>query len=336
MAKRVTANQQEYKRQLKRIKSALTRESKKGYDVSAIREEITSKPSRITKKYLEKLKSITPSYIRKQSPKIEQEPIKESVTPTEEIINKPQTNTELKQENAYTNNEFFGDVYDYSGDDTESYSEKIEENISNIEPESDGQKVEIPYADAIGYTRQYIEGTAKEVITLYDDNGDMIAEIARINGGEFIDTATGELFDRNEVKNITANLNQYNANLFKEANTPIYNTTDLSDYAIEMLYNQTQILSDKTGGVLHKMFDEVREELGDGDFYNMLLESNGFRSAFGELSSMLKSGADYMQAFARFGASIVNAFPLNQQQREAINEAFTELVQQADEGDINS
>lgn len=65
MAKKLTANQIAYNKEVKRIKAAINRNAKQGYFLP---EELTfERPDRITKKNIEALKQITPKRLRKAS-----------------------------------------------------------------------------------------------------------------------------------------------------------------------------------------------------------------------------------------------------------------------------
>ena len=67
MAKsKLTSNQQEYLKQVKRIRRSLAKLRKQGFDVSDLSEQYTTQlPKRVTKKALEELQSITPKKLRK-------------------------------------------------------------------------------------------------------------------------------------------------------------------------------------------------------------------------------------------------------------------------------
>ena len=67
--KRLTSNQQQYKKQIKRIRKNLSKLRKEGYDVSKLAEKYTSElPSRVTAKKLQELKEITPKKLKAEAP----------------------------------------------------------------------------------------------------------------------------------------------------------------------------------------------------------------------------------------------------------------------------
>lgn len=69
MATRLTPNQKEARKQFTRIRNASKRLEKQGYIIPSQYENLQM-PKRVTKAYLQELKSITPSYLKQQSSKI--------------------------------------------------------------------------------------------------------------------------------------------------------------------------------------------------------------------------------------------------------------------------
>lgn len=69
MATRLTPNQKEARKQFTRIRNASRRLEKQGYIIPQQYENMQM-PKRVTKAYLQELKSITPAYLREQSSKI--------------------------------------------------------------------------------------------------------------------------------------------------------------------------------------------------------------------------------------------------------------------------
>lgn len=332
MAKKLTPNQQEYKKQIKRIKAAIKREQKKGFITTKLEVELLNKPSRITQKFLEALKKITPKFIRNRSQKYIE-------TPVQPVQTEPQRFTMPEPTPQYTyepsptedTSEYQYDDYDYDyyepspdiNDTFESLAKGLEELPKREEPTPNVVEPVDPYEDVTSYSKAYVDGTAKAIYTLYDNEGNIVTELIRQDGATYVDTATGELIRSKEVAEIIGDL--YNA-----GKTPTY---DITDYAIDQLYDQTKYLDKAMGGSMHRMFDTIRERVGAQDFYQSLVESNGYKSAFEELSAMLAAGADYMLAFTKFGASIVNGLPLTDEEKSEIQEVFNEITQMADEID---
>lgn len=93
MAKKLTANQQQYKQQIKRIRSALSKLKSQGYDVSDLYDKYSNDlPKRVTSKLISELKSIKPkdlkTYIEQQDNKIQYTP---QEMPETVIIDTPDT-----------------------------------------------------------------------------------------------------------------------------------------------------------------------------------------------------------------------------------------------------
>ena len=66
--KKLSVNQAEYKKQIKRIRTNLSKLRKQGYDVSALANKYTPQhPKRITSKLLQELKSITPKKLLREA-----------------------------------------------------------------------------------------------------------------------------------------------------------------------------------------------------------------------------------------------------------------------------
>ena len=268
MAKKLTANQQEYKKQIKRIKAALSKEEKKGYDVSEIRQQIDSAPNRITKKYIESLKDITPKYIRTHSQFTE--------IPEQEVQDNNDT-----QYSAYT-----------------------------VDPYHKGGK-------------EY---------TIYDQDGDIVSKIVPVYEPVqtdadkrelvgYVDISTGELFE--STKAVEQNLQADN---LEEQITPLVSIPDLTEYAINAIYDQTADLDNAVNNVLHNIFDAVRERTGDQLFYEGLTNGNGFRSAFETLTATLHSGGGYPEAFTKFGAKVIEDLPVTNEEAQELETAFNELI----------
>lgn len=361
-SKKPTKNQQEYKRQMKRIRQALYRERKKGFDVREAAKILLEKPTRITQKFIEKLKEITPKVIRKQSKYIDYVPPKG--TP---IIEKPYTS---EPNLSYTVSTDFGDMVEtidkYTGEVLDQqpvdwvawdrahdeydrrererqnrenatyYEEEIDTVFREQEQKAIEQTIEepippatqdtTPYEEAVAYTKDYIQGTAKEFYTLYDEDGNVVGEIIRVDGNTFVDQTTGEVIGtRNDVNNIISDLQSYGKG--SEAFISMGGFPDLTDYAIEELYNRTANINSNTGGVFHDMFDAVRERIGDEAFYDSLTATNGFQSAFEVFSKVTASGGSYPQEFVRFGAAITNSLPLSESERADIENAFAQIIE---------
>lgn len=314
MARRKTANQQAYTRQMKRIKAALRREEKKGFDVSAIRAQLEQAPTRITKKYLETLKEITPAEIRKRSTIVENQ--SDYSTPYPEYyedydVNTPTTSTyettplqprELEHPQAEFGEEEEGNLYQ-----NERYARQLMNAIHNINRPDDSANDNKPV--------EYLQ-SGNEFI-LYDKSGDAVDKISLVNG-QYISSETGTIY------NTHAEFEQNVLNTLQERQN---DWLDISDYAIEMLYTRTEAVNSNTNGVFHKMFDTVRERVGDKVFYTAITASNGLRSAFEVFTKAIAAGASYPQEFTRFGVAVTNTLPITDEERKELQDAFAEIIE---------
>lgn len=300
MAKKLTANQQEYKKQLKRITNALRKEERKGYDVSEIREKLEEAPSRITKRYLETLKDITPKYIRAHSTFVE--------TPTQPV---------------YTN----GNIIDYISPEPVPLTAPP----SPAPPEQDYE-----YA----YYRDEILGHGGREFYMYNAQGEIVSKIEPIYEVQnknredqrtiitgYIDELTGEVFeDRQAVQDFIKQQDLTKTDRFFTSGNYDTSIPDLTDYAISQIYEQTTPLDTAAGNIMHPMFDAVRERIGDEGFYKGMTDGNGFRSAFHVFQQTLHSGGGYPEAFTKFGAQVIKDLPVTDEEAQALETAFNEII----------
>ena len=333
MAKqKLTKNQLEYKRQMKRIRQALYRERKKGFDVREVANVLLEKPSRITKSFIDKLRSITPSVIRKKSQYIQYVPPKG--TPL--IDRQPYIDKEINEVVStdfgdfverrslytgelieayplnYSEYERLRDEYDQKYDqqyrerETTSYEEPINETVE--------QEQQI-FAEQPTDNKGYYTRSGGEYI-IFDENGEAVDKIELVNG-EYISVETGEIYGTAEELAEKLSDTPYESNGWE----------DLTDYAIEQLYEQTAAISKNTNGVFHNMFDAIRERIGDSAFYDSLMATNGYRSFFETFQRMIHSGGSYPQEFMRFGVSVANTLPVTPEERTQLENAFAEIIE---------
>lgn len=322
--KKLTPNQQAYNKQIKRIKAALRREEKKGFITNQIRAKLLDKPSRITQKFLETLKSITPKFIRKHSTKWE-EPIQKlpteapkfkMPTPTDERI----TETTGLEKLLYTDDTTF----------VETPFGLQPRKQTEPEPVPTAQEPEAP--EYASFSEDPYHRGGKE-FTIYDEDGNVVSKIQPLyetveEGGEekrkligYVDVFTGEKFDG--IKEIKEFLNESD---IEERATPLEPIPDLTDYAIQSIYSQTEDLDNAVNNVMHNIFDAVRDRIGDQGFYEGMTEGNGFRSAFETLTQTLHSGGGYPEAFTKFGAKVIEDLPVTDAEAQELETAFNEII----------
>ena len=203
MAKRLTDNQKEYQKQIKRIRKALSKLRTQGYDVSELAKKYTKDlPNRITKKKLTELQNIKPSNLKTEATFVGMSPKKGtplSTTPfnyqletityipsptpiTPELIETaitPQEEALFREPLQQQEDEYIPQIepepdYDFTTNITEeerqTFEGYLEEQEFNEEPYEEPQEE---------------PETEPEVMTI--DNGKEIL---------WINTATGEIVDR--------------------------------------------------------------------------------------------------------------------------------------------
>lgn len=321
MAKRKTANQQAFARQRKRIMAALRREEKKGYNVEplrqAIRAQFDNAPSRITKKMIQDLKNITPSSIRSLASQVVQDYTLPTVTevPYIEDYGLPSTPTNYETKPIETHDIVHPEA-PFSGEESynkyvnDRYAKSLMDAIHNVH-----KPIEEETNKEIEGATDYLQSGNEYII--YDKDGNAIDKVV-FNNGEYVSTETGTIYGTR---------GEFEDDVLNRLNEVSSGWADLSDYAIELLYDQTSAINSNTNGVFHQMFDAVRARVGDKAFYDSLTSTNGYRSAFETFSKMAAIGASYPQEFTRFGISVLNALPVTPQERADLEEAFANIIE---------
>lgn len=300
---------------MKRIKAALRREEKKGFDVSAIRVQLEQTPSRITKKYLETLKEITPAEIRKRSTIVENQSDYSAPYPEyyEEDYNDYTPTTSTHETTPLQPKEIvhpvpeFGDVEEGNLYQNEHYARQLMNAIHNI-----NRQENVP---AEPEAKEYSQ-SGNEYI-LYDSEGQAVDKII-LDNGRYISSETGEIYETRQEfqEKVLNNLSEVQSQW-----------ADLTDYAIELLYTQTEAVNANTNGIFHQMFDAVRERVGDKAFYDAITSTNGYRSPFEVFSKAVATGASYPQEFTRFGVAVLNSLPITQEERTELEGAFAAIIE---------
>lgn len=320
MAKRKTANQQAFARQRKRIMAALRREEKKGYNVEplrqALRAQFDNAPSRITKKTIQSLKNITPSSIRSLTSKVVQDYTPPTVAeePYIEDYGLPSESTRTYETQSVEQKpiEHPDPTWSY-GDEgnlyqNEQYARQLMNAIHDTRKSEPEEKVE---TDAVEYMQSGSE------FILFDKNGEAIDKIY-LKDGEYVSARDGDIY---------GTYNDLNKMLLSDMKPRENDWADLSDYAIDLIYSQTEALNHNTNGIFHQMFDAVRSRIGDSLFFQSLTSTNGYHSAFEHFQKMIHTGASYPQEFTRFGVAVINSLPVTQQERQALEEAFAQIIE---------
>lgn len=245
MAKRLTPNQQEYLKQIKRIRKALSKLRSQGYDVSELAEKYTKDlPNRITKKKLQELQELKPSALKKEANYIgivppKRTPLKtspyqyseETVTylPSTTVVTPTQVDQALTPEEAT----LF----------TPTTEPTTEEYVPIIEPEPDYDFTEPLTPEERETYEEYIQEEQETEETTDEEPVTEEPEVMVIDNGKeilWVNTITGEVVDR--VTRIT--------------DEPI----DLSEIAIEQLRSLGShfhpIISDNLNKVIDKMIAE--------------------------------------------------------------------------------
>lgn len=245
MARKLTANQQEYKHQIKRIRSAISKLKHKGYDVSALYAQYSTElPKRVTKQLISQLKTIKPRQLEEY---LYTAGIKRSDIQVEEIMPTPVEETQSLETAEQSSFDYGSSDYDYPSldyysddstdeytdnltdlpntfvDDTPSYEETVEEVVDNV--------VDVEAGKVYGISES---GTIIEESDLLIDETDETIM--------FINADTGEII--------------------KEEPKDFYNTPDLTDMAIEYMRDLANGFSPSVSQAFQKVIDYMIDNYG--------------------------------------------------------------------------
>lgn len=244
MAKRLTDNQKEYQKQIKRIRKALSKLRTQGYDVSELAKKYTKDlPNRITKKKLTELQNIKPSNLKTEATFVGMTPQKGTPLTTTPFNYQPETITYIPSPTPITPELIETAI---TPQEEALFREPIQEEdeyIPQIEPEPDYDF----YDNITEQERETFEGYLEEQEfneEPYEEPQEE-PEIMTIDNGKeilWINTATGEIVDR----------------VTKLDDEPI----DLSEIAIESLRELGNSFHPIVAESLNKVIDKMIAEKG--------------------------------------------------------------------------
>ena len=249
MAKRLTDNQKEYLKQIKRIRKALSKLRTQGYDVSELAKKYTKDlPNRITKKKLTELKNIKPSNLKTEATFVGMIPKKGTPLTTTPFNYQPETITYIPSPTQLTP-ELIETAITPQEEALfrEPISQQEDEYIPQIEPEPDYDF----YSNISEEERETFEGYLEEEefnqapYEEAEEEPEAEPEIMTIDNGKeilWINTLTGEIVDR----------------VTKLDDEPI----DLSEIAIESLRELGNSFHPIVAESLNKVIDKMIAEKG--------------------------------------------------------------------------
>lgn len=243
MAKRLTDNQKEYQKQIKRIRKALSKLRTQGYDVSELAKKYTKDlPNRITKKKLTELQNIKPSNLKTEATFVGMSPKKGTPLATTPFNYQPETITYIPSPTQITP-ELIETAITPQEEALfrEPISQQEDEYIPQIEPEPDYDF----YDNITEQERETFEGYLEEQEFNEEPYEEPEPEIMTIDNGKeilWINTATGEIVDR----------------VTKLDDEPI----DLSEIAIESLRELGNSFHPIVAESLNKVIDKMIAEKG--------------------------------------------------------------------------
>ena len=307
MAKRLTPNQQEYLKQIKRIRKALSKLRSQGYDVSELAEKYTKDlPNRITKKKLQELKELKPSALKKQANYIgfvppKRTPLKtspyqyseETVTylPSTTVVTPTQVDQALTPEEAT----LF----------TPTTEPTTEEYVPIIEPEPDYDFTEPLTPEERETYEEYIQ-EEQETEEITDEEPlpeDIEPEIITIEKGNeilWVNALTGEIVDR----------------VTKLTDEPI----DLSEQAIEYLRSLGAKFHPIIADSLNKVIDKMIAEKG------LQAVADAFTDVMNErpsLLQMLSNNLTKYDAISAIVSELCERLELDDMSRELVRDYVT-------------
>ena len=249
MAKRLTDNQKEYLKQIKRIRKALSKLRTQGYDVSELAKKYTKDlPNRITKKKLTELKNIKPSNLKTEATFVGMSPKKGTPLSTTPFNYQPETITYIPSPTPITP-ELIETAITPQEEELfrEPLQQQEDEYIPQIEPEPDYDF----YTNISEEERETFEGYIEEEQFNEEpyeepqEETEAELEIMTIDNGKeilWINTVTGEIVDR----------------VTKLDDEPI----DLSEIAIESLRELGNSFHPIVAESLNKVIDKMIAEKG--------------------------------------------------------------------------
>lgn len=243
MAKKLTANQKQYKSQIKRIRRNLTKMKQEGYDVDELLDKYTyaDMPKRVTSSRISELKQLTAPVLRTKAEKninisnidSYEAPETESFMPKPTVEPEPPTDTytDTVIEQPDGTDEFtdYDFTPDYTTDDTSEYQyedyevEDYEPTLTQEVDKVNGQIIERDEFGTIHNTYELaIEETDDTILYINAETGEIISE---------------------EPKDF-------------------YNTPDLSDMTVEYFRDLVSGFSPQVSSQLNDLIDKLIDKIG--------------------------------------------------------------------------
>ena len=246
MAKRLTDNQKEYLKQIKRIRKALSKLRTQGYDVSELAKKYTKDlPNRITKKKLTELQNLKPSNLKTEATFVGMTPKKGTPLTTTPFNYQTETITYIPSPTPLTPELIETSITSQEESLFREPIQQEDEYIPQIEPDYDF------YSNISEEERETFEGYLEEEefnqapYEEQEEEPEAEPEIMTIDNGKeilWINTLTGEIVDR----------------VTKLDDEPI----DLSEIAIESLRELGNSFHPIVAESLNKVIDKMIAEKG--------------------------------------------------------------------------
>jgi len=244
--KKLTPNQQKYQKEIKRIRTNLSKLRRQGYDVSELAKRYTTKlPNRVTSKMLQELHAVTPKKLKSQAEYVAYAP--QARTP---LTTKPTDYPTVLAPNQFPTfkpkSDFtyippvptsFMDLPSILPDLTD---ETTEETAPDEQPEETPEEQHL--------TQQIVDQAKGKVLTIDIDTGEILEEADLYieedeEGNEYyINGDTGEIVGENKFAK--------------------YNIPDMNEYAMEMLYDIVNQFPLNYQQPMKKALDKMIEEKG--------------------------------------------------------------------------
>ena len=313
--RKLTPNQQQYLKEIRRIRSNLSKLRRQGYDVSELANRYTTKlPSRVTKKQLTELHELSARKIRKevhdrfygmQPPKRTRlnAPIS---TYTEDITIKPVGTSYIPQDRITTLKVPKSPSDPYHFKEITIEEKPMQSIMGEFAPTSTGyefppdfmeipsdtpEETEEPEQDEPHLTQQIVDLDKGKVITIDIDTGEILEEadlyIEENELGEeiYINGDTGDIVGINKFAK--------------------YNIPDMNDYAMEMLYDIVNQFPLNYQQTMRNALDKMIEQKGlsaVADAFtqtmnnrpNMLDKLSNAREKYNEAVALLEEMADIL------------------------------------------
>lgn len=292
MAKRYTTNQQEYLKQTRRIRKALSALRRKGYDVSELAQKYTTDlPKRITNKLIQNLQSIKPKHLKQEANYIGYTPKKNvplSTTPFEYQAETIQYTPPITQilpsiETALAPIEevIFEPTPETITEEPTEYIPEIETEYESYPEEYDEPFIPLPPIP---------ENKEPEIETIETDT-----EIL------YVDTSTGEIVDR--VTRIDQS-----------------DTIDLSEYAIESLRDLASHFSPQVSENINRIIDKMIQEKGKQAVADAFTKTTQERPS---LLQMLSSAYTRYKGMAILISDLCEELEIDDMSREIMRDVVT-------------